>query len=199
MLDAFDTECPCCHGEGIQREPVAETKPSVFWPRLKKAGFLLLFCLLLLVPCFKVYTLNQQDNVREAALRYIVGPKPYSKAPEFTGIGFVSFDGQDPNDAFLRRFQGDRFSVRKLSQAKIVPTRNINRQMDRYVNPLFRDDYIDKDTGEHGQPLPLGRLHWITPFKAEIESPLVFGGEKHTVIRQDGCWTVARSEQTVFF
>jgi hypothetical protein len=109
----------------------------------------LLLCFVALLAVFKVYTLREQDNVKDALVRALIIPK-------FSGIYFISFNEQDPSDEFLRRFQGDSFSVKKKSQA--ISSTN-----------MFRDTiWKDKATGVRGGAWGIGDVSWRGPFKAKV-------------------------------
>ena len=60
----------------------------------------------------------QQNNIREAVFRYQFhsdGGGPQSKPNVF----FISVEGKDPSDEFLKRFSGNKPPVRKRSRSRI--------------------------------------------------------------------------------
>jgi hypothetical protein len=99
-----------------------------------------------------VHTYTQTDAIREAAIRFHIH--------QFPQIRFVSINGKDPDDEFLSRFRDLKGLVRKGSQSLHDPQGQ--HKLGTY--------YVDRSTGEQGDPLSLFDITWQNPLKAQIKS-----------------------------
>jgi hypothetical protein len=193
-LDAFDNGCPRCHGNGIEPGPVARPRRS--WRPVVRKPRLLAFRLFLLSICLgvwlKAYTHCHHDEVLEAVLRHRLDAGAQC-------IIFVSIDGHDPPPEFLSHFTHDTFTVRKWSQARIVPAQDSFRRDDGWLNHIFRYDYTDKATGETGVPMTLQFPLWVTPFRALVFTENAFSDGYYIVAWRFGRWVVTGEETTVMY
>ena len=140
---------------------------------------------LLLLGCY-LFTLSQQDGVREAVVRdeiarWRIGADD-ARPPAAV---FVSFDNRDPGDGFLRRFRHDSPIVYKASQGVSKTPLDIYRRY--WVNPA---------TGLKGSLIHIGNIVWMGPFLAHVEVSYPTYGSTSTVVRVPSGWKVIYRQQT---
>lgn len=125
---------------------------------------------------------TEEDNMREAVFRYMFEheasqQKPYTKSL-FIGLGKVG-EGLDPNDEFMKRFEKDVPTVKKMSQSTTSSSGMA----------------IDRQTGEAGIRYSIGQIKWINDNEAAVEAGyfvagLFAGGCEYRVVREDKKWVV---------
>ena len=139
-----------------------------------------LIVLLLMILLFGVYAGTQQENVSAAVVQ------AYARSATSPVI-FVTIDGKDPGNSFIKRFQNSKVLVRKESQGILYNTR-YGRGWGTY--------YVDKATGQKGPPFGIREINWRGPFIAKVEVSHPGYGERFIVVLRLRGWTVTRKEQT---
>jgi hypothetical protein len=133
---------------------------------------------------------EEADNIREAVLRYrfshsVGGPMPSGK---FYCISLSSTmhtsNFIDPDEAFLRRFDGNIPPVIKASGCTVLP-----------------DRVIAKDTGEKSMIFGVDQPKWLSDTEAEIEASYCgaeadVGGTVYQLKKENNRWSVQGSTRT---
>lgn len=122
-----------------------------------------------------------EDDIRETVFRYqfqhnVSGQQQNAKV-YFLSIGTLS-GSRDPSDEFMKRFQGHKPPVKKVSQA-IASVEGV----------------IDKDTGERGLIFRVTRIEWKSEVEVEVEggyfeSGLSASGNIYLVRQEGEKWVV---------
>jgi hypothetical protein len=141
-----------------------------------------------------------EDDIREAVLRYQmtgrVGvdkavnestdpiDKAVSKKLNFE-VFFISINGEDPSDEFMKRFQNFPRRVEKCSRSEVD-----KQQMNAVV---------DKTTRDRGIVFRVETIKWLGANSAEVDggyfcSGLCASGQTFKVHRKQGVWTVTGSK-----
>ncbi len=141
-----------------------------------------------------------EDDIREAVLRYQMvswseefdkavkeASNPNDKAvPDALNfmVFFISINGEDPSDAFIKRFEKSPILVKKLSQSEIDR---------KSLNPA-----IEKATGKSGVRFRVDKIKWRGSNFVEVEGGYFCGalcasGQTFNVHRTQGVWTVTGS------
>ena len=126
---------------------------------------------------------NQADDVREAALRYMLEAARKSGGKRnhyYLGIG-PGRSKADPSDAFLERFAGHEPLVKKQSECLTDGPEGVR----------------DKSSGERGLLFALADIRWITDTEVHVPAGW-FGGFLYgyscnlELKTEDGQWKVLR-------
>jgi len=131
---------------------------------------------------------NQEDDIREAVFRRQLNefgstglpdtaPRDMPKA-YFIGLG----EKDDPSDAFIKRFNGHKPPVRKLSACK-----------------MSVDGDFDKKTGERGYVLSVGTITWKSDTEVDVNgfwhvSGLCASWDTYTLKKQNRKWKVTKDK-----
>jgi hypothetical protein len=131
-------------------------------------------------PAKKAHNTEVENDIREAVLRYQI----LNWAQEGDGAFFISIDGKDPSDSFMKRFVTFPRRVEKLSHSGIE--RNAT------------DNVIDKATGHWGVIFRVEQIRWRGANSVEVEGGYCCGGlcasgETFNLHRKKGIWTVIGS------
>jgi hypothetical protein len=145
-------------------------------------------------------TLAAEDDIREAVLRFQMtgwaeeSDKSVTAAKDETGkaiakelnfkVFFISINGGDPSDAFMKRFQNF--------------ARRVERQSRSEVDKQQRNAVVDKATGEKGIVFRVDKVKWDGANSAEVDggyfcNGLCASGQTFKVQRKNGIWTVTGS------
>ena len=99
-------------------------------------------------------------------------------------IYFISVNGKDPGNDFVKRFQDLPRQIRKVSQCK---------QKKRFLGWV-----VDKKTKQNGIVFSADSIRWLTPDQVEVDGgyhcgKLCGGGEIFSMQLQDGKWVVTET------
>lgn len=140
---------------------------------------------------------RQEDDIREAVIRYQMegwmrdGDKNEKEAKDArdkliakqlnSRIFFVSVNGKDPSDEFLKRFQNIPRAIKK--QSRVKPGLN------RWVT--------DKDTNRNGIVFRADGIRWINESEVEVEGgyhcgSLCAAGDVFSLRLESGRWNVVQ-------
>jgi hypothetical protein len=141
------------------------------------------------------------DDIREAVIRYEiaswgeVGDKGEREAEALSGkvvakrlnfkVFFISINGKDPSDVFMKRFESFPLRIEKLSRSKIKR---------KSMNAV-----VDKTTGEKGVVFKFETIKFQGANAAEVEGGyycdgLCASGQTFNVHRKQGVWKVTGSK-----
>jgi hypothetical protein len=141
---------------------------------------------------------TQEDAIREAVIRYQMdgwgssGDKVEQDAKDprdkyiakrlNSRVYFVSVNGKDPSDEFLKRFQGVPRTVKRMSDAK-----QTKKPDGGWV--------IDKKTKQPGIIFSANVIRWLNDSEVEVDGGyhcggLCASGEVFTVTLENGKWKV---------
>lgn len=152
--------------------------------KVSKRRFWFLFGIAVLVLLLYMNALTQRDNVWEAVVRHEYAPRPGRLAPA-RQVVFVSINGKDPCDDFVRRFQQGNLLVRKASQGiKKTP-------LDAYTTY-----WLDPATGLKGGYINLMNVNWFGPAVAYVGFNYPMNGYRDTVVRRKFGWVVTERTMT---
>jgi hypothetical protein len=184
ILEDLDESCRRCGGMGVcaqQKTPVQPSHWPVYWAYLKRSALCLAVCLvagaLVLIPLSKSYSLAHSDNIQEAVLRHAL------QYHQPRSVFFVWIEGLDPTDEFLTRLSDIPHLLRKGSESKLIPTRDMSGGY-----------YVDKLTNERGRDISIGSVRWLSLYKAEVSYDDRIMGRKCLVVKQQNGWIVQHSE-----
>ena len=156
---------------------VAWLKKNRFW----WIGGLFLLC----AACF-LFGLSQQDSIREAVVRdEIASWRIGAGDARPPAAVFVSVNGHDPSNNFLRRFRGAGPVVYKVSQGQ--------RQI---PGDIYTEYWVNPASGLRGSVIPIGNIVWLGPFAARVEINYSTYGSVSTVIKGVSGWTVISRQMT---
>ena len=136
-------------------------------------AILIPLCACISVHSQTVHNPNEEDDIREAIFR----------SQLTAGVNFLSIDGKDPSEAFMKRFEGSDPPTLKLSRAR--------------KKKVLRDvtEVVDRKTDRDGTILKVGNVHWIDQNSVTVEGGNYCGslcnasGIFH-VVREKGIWVV---------
>lgn len=116
----------------------------------------------------------EEENIREAVLREMIGPR----GPR--GLFFLQIGGNDPTDEFMSRFAAWAPAPMKASKATTFD---------------FSQGYIDRTTGRHGALIRIGSIKWLFGDRVEVEEGFVCGGlcgsgGVYQLVKRKGRWMV---------
>ena len=139
----------------------------------------------------------QEEDIREAVIRYQIGQSsrkdPKYVDPDYAKqkgavhssltVCFISINGRDPSDEFLKRFRDVPMAVKKFSRAK-----------EHFV-------IFDRKTHEEGIILDISGIRWQSDSLVQVDSKLrtcssCSWGRTYTVRFENGKWVVASSKLT---
>ena len=153
------------------------------------------------VPSDKV---AQEQDIREAVLRKEMGDwirdaekgEKEAKNPNEKGVAamlnfdvfFISIDGKDPSNEFMRRFSDVPRVMKKVSQSKI--RKNV-------IAPV-----VDKKTGQRGIIFSADEIDWLDKDTVEVGggyqcAGLCSSGVRYGLKRENGKWIV-KGAKTLF-
>lgn len=142
----------------------------------------------------------QEDEIRAAVLRYQMlrwstqGDRAELEARNESErrlarelnyrIYFISINGRDPGNDFVKRFQDLPRQIRKVSQCK---------RKKRFLGWV-----VDKKTKQNGIVFSADSIRWLTPDQVEVDGgyhcgKLCGGGEVFSMQLQDGKWVVTET------
>ena len=103
-------------------------------------------------------------------------------------IFFISVNGKDPDDEFLKRFGNIPRTIKKYSESEIDKKRRLA--------------VVDKKTHQFGIVFYVDKIHWLNDSSVEVEGGyhcdgLCAAGVTYLVGRENGKWVV-RSEKTTW-
>ena len=116
----------------------------------------------------------QEENIREAVIREMIGPK----GPRW--LFFLSIEENDPTDEFMSRFSTWDPAPMKASKATCD----------------FSQGCIDRWTGNHGRGiLSVGSIKWLFGDRVEVDGGFVCGGlcgsgGVYQLVKRRGRWSV---------
>ena len=118
----------------------------------------------------------QEDDIRESVLRYRLNP---SKS---NGPFFLSINGHDPSDAFMRRFADSGRIVKKASESY-------------FKKDPFPGWLRDRSTDEKGMSLWVGPINWLSSDRVEVRGGMYCGGlcadaGIYRLKKKEGHWVV---------
>jgi hypothetical protein len=118
----------------------------------------------------------QEDDIRESVFRYRMG-YPKRNCPFF-----LSIDGKDPSDAFMRRFAALGRTVKKESESYFKKD-----QSNRWLR--------DRSTGEEGVAFSVGPISWLSSDRVEVSGGMYCGilcadGGVYRLKKKEGHWVV---------
>jgi hypothetical protein len=120
-----------------------------------------------------------EDVIREAVFRHMFN-RETQQHMEHAKRFFISLAGQDPDDAFISRFDDVKLPVKKGSQSMTTGGMGM---------------VADKETGELGIHYKIGRIDWISESEADVEvsfhaANLATGGCTYRVVGAGSKWVV---------
>lgn len=142
----------------------------------------------------------QEDEIRAAVLRYQMmrwftqGDRAEREARNESerrlarGLNFrfyfISINGQDPSNDFVKRFQDLPRQIKKVSRCN---------QKKRYLGSV-----VDKDTKQNGIIFSADSIRWLGPDQVEVDGGyhcgnLCGGGEVFSMQLQSGKWVVTET------
>ena len=148
-------------------------------------------------PAPDVYNVQIQVNPTNSSCVYVSASPgglfrsddggPQSKPNVF----FISVEGKDPSDEFLKRFSGNKPPVRKRSRSRISRKRAGFSWM--WVE--------DSQTGEPGPIYSVDSIKWSSDSAVLVEGEYYAGGRagagyEYRVVHEDGHWVVKRDTET---
>lgn len=110
----------------------------------------------------------QEDDIREAVFR----------SQLTSGANFLSIDGKDPSNAFMKRFEGTKAPVWKLSRA-------VKKTLFHHYTSIQ-----DRETGDDGTILELRKIKWLDDSTVEVQG----GYDCGSLCAADGIFRVAREK-----
>lgn len=138
---------------------------------------------LFLLACY-LYVLDQQDGIREAAIRGEIADWHIGNHnASLPAAVFVSVENDDASDSLLVRFRGEHPVVYKGSPGDHVSTGDRYRQY--WVNPT---------TGLRGGHISLDHIVWTGPFTARVNVNYPLAGYTSTVVKSFSGWKVVKRE-----
>ena len=131
----------------------------------------------------------REDDIREAIFRYQLRSDhgvPQSEPSVF----FISVEGKDPSDDFLRRFTDNDPPVRKWSRSRISRKRAGFSWM--WVE--------DRETGEPGLIYTVGSIGWLSDSAVLVQGEYYAGGRagagyEYRVAYEDKHWVVKQATE----
>lgn len=130
----------------------------------------------------------QEDEIKTAVFLYQFEQNP-SGLPQNIDVRFLSVGDpvleKDPTDYFLKRFQGEPFSVKKVSQCKL------NAGVE------------DRETGLKGKICQVTSIKWVNDSEVEVTGGIYFdlmaaGGYIYHVVRENDQWIVKEAKLAWF-
>jgi hypothetical protein len=143
---------------------------------------------LAIVPAFQAQDANssetatQEENIREAVFRYMFEHNA-SGQKKNAGVYCLSlgeYDHEiDPSDDLMKRLEGNRPSVRKISECVVHPYESV----------------ADRRTGKQGLIFRVTSIHWNSLREVEVACGYYEGGDSasgntYTVVQRNGKWEV---------
>jgi hypothetical protein len=117
----------------------------------------------------------EQDRVAEALIRHLL------QEHQGLRVYFLSRDGADPSDDFMRRFQGERPVIKKRSLSVRGKYRSI----------------LDKESGAIAAIVSVGSVKWISDSEVEVGGGF-YDGEvieyRYRMVRSNVGWSVSSKE-----
>ena len=139
----------------------------------------------------------QEEDIREAVIRYQIGQwsrkDPRNLDPDYAKqksavhsnltVCFISINGRDPSDEFLKRFRDAPMAVKKFSRAK-----------EHFV-------IFDRKTHEEGIILAISEIRWQSDSLAQVDGRFhtcssCSWRQTYTVRLENGKWLMASSKLT---
>ncbi len=159
---------------------------STLMSYLNKHRMALIVCFCLLSLLFYLWALAQRDEIREAVLRGEAASwRVRQPSAPLCWAEFVSVDGEDPSDGFVRRFHQGNLRVFKASQGvRVVP-------LDAYT-----EYWVDPATGVKGGFVTLRGIWWRGPLVAQVDVDYHLSCYTDTVMRTPSGWAVTDRRQT---
>jgi hypothetical protein len=142
----------------------------------------------------RVIPVTIEDDIREAVFRYQfehnASEQQQSAKAYFLSLsndllpgspmpGPIPAKGRDPDDAFVKRFQGHKPPVKKISQSTISPFEGVK----------------DRETGEEGLIFWVTHIRWKKDTEVEVDGGYYEGGRSssinlYRVVREGDRWVV---------
>lgn len=150
---------------------------------MKTVVYLMLFCAFALVgrAADEARRIQARD-VWETVYRYQI--KSVGD-PNFYKVFFLSLQGRDPSDEFMKRFVENKLPVRKKSDSRYGKGKGL----------------VDKETGGEGTLFQISSFKWVSDTEVEIKggwyvSPIGAEFRTYTVKKENGKWVVTKSIST---
>jgi len=126
----------------------------------------------------------EELDIREATFRYQFGKNASGQqqaAKNFYLAVPGGGKGTDPDDAFMKRFAGNKPTVKRLSECDSSDDKGV----------------VDKKTGERGLIFTTGAIKWVSDTEVEIsggyyEAGLSASGNTYFLKKVDGKWKVIK-------
>lgn len=99
----------------------------------------------------------QEDDIRESVVRYRIA------VLKSNGPFFLSINGNDPSDTFLKRFAASGKTVKKASESY-------------FKKDPFPGWLRDRSTDEKGMTFSVGSISWLSPDRVEVSGGMYCGG-----------------------
>ena len=151
-------------------------------------SLVVLFLLCVVTVCGAVDRGGQLDDIREATFRYqfkknASGQQQNAKVYFLTLFNQKEQQDEDPEDKFMKRFDGHKPRVAKVSQSKSSMPEGVQ----------------DKKTGEHGLIFTITAIRWKSDEEVEVdggyyEGSLSSSGNTYFLKRKGGKWIVERDD-----
>jgi hypothetical protein len=146
--------------------------------------FLLLFTLLLSQTVSTAPGADTEDDIREAVIRYMFEHSATQQHPYASTIFIALERDKDPSDEFMKRFEGNRPIVKKLSGSTYTSDTGM---------------IVDKETGRGGIRYNVGTIKWINEKEARVEASyyvamLFAGGCQYRIVQERRKWVVKGCE-----
>ncbi|NIM06827.1 MAG: hypothetical protein GTO55_09825 [Armatimonadetes bacterium] len=111
----------------------------------------------------------EQRQMREADINELIFRDQFKELPsnlrEKVSFFFLSLDGKDPSDEFMKRFEGNDPPVKKESECVVSSLEGGQVQIK------------DKETDEEGVKFRVHVIFWKTPEKGEVEVSYYASGQ----------------------